>query len=79
MMPSLGKVLTFLLAPALCACANTEATLRNDKGEQRYCYLVHRGGEERVVVSDRFNKCLNDAGAAGYRRVDRRVDVTPSF
>ena len=85
MMRKTGRVLAVLGALALAACANTEATLRNAKGESRYCYLVYGIGGERTTVVDRFNKCLNDAGAEGFRRVEPRpavtrvVEIPPSF
>ena len=57
-----------LLATALAGCANKEVLLINDKGEHRYCYEVHQGGIERFTAGEQFNKCLNDAGTAGFRR-----------
>lgn len=57
-------------AVALClaGCANKEVALVNDKGEKRYCYEVHQGSLDRIPAADQFNKCLNDAGTAGFRR-----------
>lgn len=50
----------------LIACAtNVETTLRNDAGQTRYCYLSHDSTLARVE----HNKCLNEAGAAGYKKV----------
>jgi hypothetical protein len=54
----------------LAGCANTETMLRNDAGEIRYCYNVHQGGIERAAATDQYNRCLNDAGALGFRRVN---------
>ena len=57
-----------LLATILTGCANREVLLINDKGERRYCYEVHDSGIERFAASEHFNKCLNDAGTAGFQR-----------
>ena len=69
---SMSRVLAVVLPLVVGACANTEAALRNEKGEMRYCYLVHQGGSERAAAFDSFSKCLNDAGAAGFRRTNSR-------
>jgi hypothetical protein len=59
-----------LSACALMACAtNIETTLRNDAGQIRYCYLSHDSTLARVTATAEYNKCLNEAGAAGYKKV----------
>ncbi len=55
----------------LSACANQETVLRNTAGDSRYCYLVHSSGIERVAATDQYTKCMNEAGTAGFRRVDK--------
>ena len=55
----------------LTACANQETIMRNATGEARYCYLVHGSGFEKVAATAEYTKCLNDAGAAGFKRVDK--------
>ena len=79
----MARVCTALLSVlVLAACANTETVLRNDKGEARYCYLVHQGGPEREAAGGQYSKCLNDAGSAGFRRLEPRpapqLWITPS-
>lgn len=56
------------LITTLTACANREVLLINDKGERRYCYEVHDSGIERFTAGEQFNKCLNEAGTAGFQR-----------
>lgn len=54
----------------LAACAtNVETTLRNDAGQTRYCYLSHDSTLARVTATAEYNKCLNEAGTAGYKKV----------
>jgi hypothetical protein len=64
---------TFILitaATSLSACAtNVETVLKNDTDQTRYCYLSHDSTLARVTATAEYNKCLNDAGAAGYKRV----------
>lgn len=55
----------------LSACANQETILRNSAGESRYCYLVHNSGFEKIAATDQYTKCMNDAGTAGFRRVEK--------
>lgn len=65
-----SNVIWTLLAITLIAgCANTETMLRNDKGEVRYCYLVHDSTLARVPAVAEYNRCLNEAGSAGFRKV----------
>lgn len=65
------KVLAVLVVTFnLIACAtNVETTLRNDVGQTRYCYLSHDSTLARVTATTEYNKCLNEAGAAGYKKV----------
>lgn len=60
-------VLSCLLA--LGGCAAESATLVNDKGEKRYCYKDSGGAMSNIVRSRDFQRCLNEAGAAGFKRV----------
>ena len=58
------------IASVLVACAtNVETVLRNDAGQTRYCYLSHDSTLARVTATAEYNKCLNEAGAAGYKKV----------
>jgi hypothetical protein len=45
--------------------------MRNAAGESRYCYMVHGGSIDRLTAAEQYNKCLNEAGAAGFRRIER--------
>ena len=54
----------------LAGCAtNVETVLKNDAGQTKYCYLSHDSTLARVSATAEYNKCLNDAGAAGYKKV----------
>ena len=64
-------VIALLGVILLSACANQETILRNAAGESRYCYLVHDSTLARIAATDQYTKCLNDAGAAGFKRVDQ--------
>jgi hypothetical protein len=61
------------LAIALCAllvgCANQETMLRNAAGETRYCYLVHDSTLAKIPAVGEYNKCLNNAGTDGFKRI----------
>lgn len=62
----------FLIGVAylLTACAtNVETALKNDAGQIRYCYLSHDSTLARVTATAEYNKCLNEAGTAGYKKV----------
>lgn len=53
----------------LSACAtNIETVLRNDAAQTRYCYLSHDSTLARIAATAEYNKCLNDAGTAGFRK-----------
>lgn len=61
-----------LAAVALVAgCANKETIMRNDAGQVRYCYVQHNGTLAAVGAEQEYHKCLNEAGTAGFRRVDK--------
>jgi hypothetical protein len=58
---------------ALCGCATNEQTiLKNSAGETRYCYLVHDSTLAKITAVGEYNKCLNDAGSAGFKRIDAK-------
>ncbi len=61
-------VIAVLFGATLSGCANKEVALINDKGERRYCYEVHDRSLSSMGAAEQFNKCLNDAGTAGFRR-----------
>lgn len=63
------SAISLLVLVGLAGCANQETILRNTAGETRYCYLVHDSTLAKVTAVDQYTKCLNDAGAAGFRRV----------
>lgn len=71
-MLGVGRMKTIWLAviasACLGGCSNKEVAMVNDRGERRYCYEVHQGSLDRVPAADQFNKCLNDAGSAGFRK-----------
>lgn len=55
---------------SLAACAtNVETVLKNEAGQVRYCYLSHDSTLARVSAMAEYNKCLNDAGTSGYKKV----------
>lgn len=59
-----------VLTGLLVGCAiSEEAVLKNDKGEIRYCYKS--GGGHPVIANQQFTDCLNTAGNAGFRKVDK--------
>jgi len=54
----------------LTACAtNTETVLQNEKGDTRYCYLTNDHTLTSIGAVSEYTRCMNDAGAAGYRKV----------
>ena len=58
------------IATTLAGCAtNVETVLRNDAGQTRYCYLSHDRTLARVTATAEYNKCLNEAGTAGYKKI----------
>ncbi len=67
------KKILMLCAIVLCGCATNEQTiLKNSAGETRYCYLVHDSTLAKITAVGEYNKCLNDAGTAGFKRVDAK-------
>lgn len=66
----LKKLASILLVSLLAACAtNVETVLRNDAGQTRYCYLSHDSTLARVTATAEYNRCLNEAGAAGFKKI----------
>lgn len=54
----------------LAGCANQETLMRNAQGDVRYCYLVHDSTLAKVGAVQEYNRCLNEAAAVGFRRVE---------
>jgi hypothetical protein len=44
--------------------------MRNASGQERYCYWEHNYTLSDVGSKDAFNKCINDAGAKGFKKVN---------
>jgi|GEM_PF-6681107 len=63
-------ILVGLIALTGCGTTHTQSTLKNDKGELRYCYLANDHTLVSMGAMSEYNKCLNDAGAAGFKRID---------
>lgn len=54
----------------LTACAtHTESILKNEKGDTKYCYLTNDHTLTSMGAVSEYTRCMNDAGAAGYRKV----------
>jgi hypothetical protein len=67
------KKLVVLFAIVVFGCATNEQTiLKNSAGETRYCYLVHDSTLAKITAVAEYTKCLNDAGTAGFKRVDAK-------
>lgn len=63
------RYLIALACFSLSGCS-TEAALVNEKGEKRFCYKESSGAIGSGAAATReFNRCLNDAGTAGFRKV----------
>ena len=58
-----------VLVAMVAGCAAENATLVNEKGEKRYCYKDSGGAMSNIGRSRDFQKCMNEAGAAGFKRV----------
>lgn len=56
-----------ILLAAGCT-THTETMLKNDKGETRYCYLTNDHTLISMGAMSEYNKCLNEAGTAGFRK-----------
>lgn len=63
-------ILIGLIVLAGCGTTTTQTTLKNSSGEVRYCYLANDHTLVSVGAMTEYNKCLNEAGAAGFKRVD---------
>jgi hypothetical protein len=63
-------ILIGLISLAGCGTTTTQSTLKNSSGEVRYCYLANDHTLVSIGAMSEYNKCLNDAGAAGFKRVD---------
>lgn len=64
------RYLIALACFSLAGCSS-QAILVNDKGEKRYCYKESSGSIGSGAAATReYNRCLNDAGTAGFRKVD---------
>lgn len=65
--------LILLAIPAtfiLIGCAtNVETVLVNDAGQKRYCYLSHDSSLARITATAEYNRCLNEAGTQGFKKV----------
>lgn len=48
---------------------NTEAILKNERGETRYCYLSNDHTLVSVGAVSEYTRCLNDAGALGFKKI----------
>ena len=56
-----------LLAAALLGCTTPRAVLVNDKGEYLTCAATGAGIISGMVAQSRFDDCMADAKAKGYR------------
>jgi len=54
----------------MTACAtHTESVLQNEKGDTKYCYLTNDHTLTSMGAVSEYTRCMNEAGAAGYRKV----------
>jgi hypothetical protein len=60
-------ILLGALLAVTAGCAAQSATLTNDKGEHRYCYKSTTGALSNIGAMQEYNKCLNEAGTAGFK------------
>lgn len=65
------SVLLTVMALAACGTTTTETILKNASGDTRYCYLANDHTLVSVGAMSEYNKCLNEAGAAGFKRTDK--------
>jgi hypothetical protein len=67
-------ILTLAICLGITACVTsvTEATLKNDKGDTRYCYLSNDHTLVSIGAMSEYNKCLNEAGTAGFKKVSEK-------
>ena len=55
----------------LYGCAtNTESVFKNEQGISRYCYLTNDHTIVSMGAVSEYTRCMNDAGAAGFRKVN---------
>lgn len=55
----------------LAGCVTNQTTmLKNNAGDIRYCYLVTDQSLAKMNALGEYNKCLNEAGTAGYKIID---------
>jgi hypothetical protein len=69
MLPAVLIVSTAGLAG--CGTTTTETALRNADGQSRYCYLANDHTLISMGAMSEYNKCLNEAGAAGFKRIEK--------
>ena len=62
-----SRTLSVLLLLALGACTSPRAVLVSDKGEYITCAGTSAGLISTIVETSRFERCLGDAKAKGYR------------
>ena len=65
-----ASFIAIVLLMAACGTTVTQTSLKNSAGELRYCYLANDHTLVSVGAMSEYNKCLNDAGAAGFKRVE---------
>lgn len=64
---------TILVIGILSGCVTNQTTvLKNSAGDIRYCYLVTDQSLAKMNALGEYNKCLNDAGTAGYKMVSEQ-------
>lgn len=61
------RALAWAALLTLAACANPRATLVNDKGEYTSCAASGVGVIGSAVAQSRFDSCIEEAKAKGYR------------
>lgn len=63
-------VICGIAAVLIAGCASDSVTLANDRGERRTCYRAMGGGLTSDARAGDFQRCLTEAGMAGFKRVD---------
>lgn len=62
-----------LFVVTLVGCVTNQTTmLRNSVGDTRYCYLVTDQSLAKINALGEYNKCLNEAGTAGFKIVNEQ-------
>lgn len=64
-----GLIITLAAGLVAARATKTETVLKNASGDVRYCYLVNDHTLVSMGVVTEYNRCLNEAGAAGYRQI----------